>query len=141
MNNLSRAKEGLLSGRSVCLCKGEDILCSDGKGIAFIAFLARDGRRFDGYSVADKIVGKAAAHVYDILGVCEVYGNVMTEEGKALLERKGVLVSYGQLVKEIINRTGDGICPMEEVVKEVTDSHVALGKILEKLDMLKKGKI
>ena len=141
MSNLLVAKEYLSKGYSVCLCKDEEILLSSGKGIAFIAFLARDGKKFVGYSVADKIVGKAASHVYVLLGVREVYGSVMTKEGLDILTKNGIVATYGTLVEKIINRSGDGICPMEMAVKDLSESHKALEAVLNKIELLKKGKI
>ena len=141
MSNLLVAKEYLSKGYSVCLCKDEEILLSSGKGIAFIAFLARDGKKFVGYSVADKIVGKAASHVYVLLGVREVYGSVMTKEGLDILTKNGIVATYGTLVEQIINRSGDGICPMEMAVKDLSESHKALEAVLNKIELLKKGKI
>ena len=141
MSNLLVAKEYLSKGYSVCLCKDEEILLSSGKGIAFIAFLARDGKKFVGYSVADKIVGKAASHVYVLLGVREVYGSVMTKEGLDILTKNGIVATYGTLVEKIINRSGDGICPMEMAVKDLSESHKALEAVLNKIELLGKGKI
>jgi len=139
VNNLDVAKEYLQKGYSVCLCKEDDLVLSEGKGIAFIAFLAHQKRKFCDYSVADKIVGKAAALVYTLIGVKEIYATVMTIDAKDVLARAGIEATYGQLVNEIINRKGDGICPMEEAVAEISDAEVALDAIFQKMEKLKRG--
>lgn len=141
MNNLTIAKEYLGNGYSVCLCKDGDVQLSGGKGISFIAFFARDKKDFTGYSVADKIVGKAAAHIYTLLGVKEVYAKVMSEEGLKILTQSGISATYEELVSKIINRAGDGICPMEMAVRNLDDPHLALQAVLNKIELFRKGKI
>lgn len=141
MANLIVAKEYLDNGYSVCFCKDDSILCSRDKGIAFIAFFARDKRDFSGYSVADRIVGKAAAYIYTILNVKAVYGKVMTEEAFGILTEYGIEASYETKVAQIINRAGDGICPMEKAVKDIDEKHLALEAVLNKIELLRKEKI
>lgn len=73
------------------------------------------------YSAADKIVGKAAAMLYVLLGVSEVYAQVMSESAQYTLARHGILPICDTSVKQIINRTGSDICPMEATVENIND--------------------
>lgn len=63
--------------------------------------------------VADKIVGKGAAALMILGKVAEVYADVISESALALLQTEKIPVSYHQKVPHIINRKGNGICPVE----------------------------
>ena len=66
-----------------------------------------------GAFVADKIVGKGAAALMVLGGVAEVYTDVISRPAIELFVKEGVRVAYGECVPNIINRAGDGICPVE----------------------------
>lgn len=60
MTDLELAKRNL-AGHTICLCKDGKLLTSDKRGISPMMDFIEEGRDVTGYSVADKIVGKAAA--------------------------------------------------------------------------------
>ena len=74
-----------------------------------------------GALVADKAVGKAAAACMVTGGVCQVHADVMSEPALALLQTHGITTNYGTLVDHIINRAGDGWCPMERLSRDLDD--------------------
>lgn len=76
---------------------------------------------FEGASVADRIVGKAAAMLYLLLCPAEVYGAVMTKTARDLLAAHGIHAEWGTLTEHIINRKGTDLCPMEKAVAEIDD--------------------
>ncbi len=76
---------------------------------------------FKGLSVADKIIGKASAMLLCLSGVKEVYAAVLSKAGQEIFEKYGVSYEYGELADYIINRKGDGMCPMEMTVKDIDD--------------------
>ncbi|MBR3250856.1 MAG: DUF1893 domain-containing protein [Erysipelotrichaceae bacterium] len=76
---------------------------------------------FKGLSVADKIIGKASAMLLCLSGVKEVYAAVLSRSGKEIFDKYGVVYEYGELADYIINRKGDGMCPMEMTVKDIDD--------------------
>ena len=63
-----------------------------------------------GYA-ADRIVGKAAALLYVMMGVKGVFAEVLSESALAVLNKHGVHAEYSVLTPNIINRAGDGLCP------------------------------
>lgn len=71
--------------------------------------------------VVDKIVGRAAASAMIVGGAKKVVGLVMSEGAKKLLETYGIAAEAKELVPQIINRAGNGQCPMEEKVKDESD--------------------
>ena len=76
---------------------------------------------FRNLSVADKIIGKAGAMLLCLSGAKEVYAAVLSKSGKDIFDRYDVAYEYGELVDYIINRKGDGMCPMEMTVKDIDD--------------------
>jgi len=65
-------------------------------------------------SVADKVVGRAAALLLAYSRTKEVFAYVLSIEGKKVLETNNIKVEHQTLVKEILNRTGEDICPFEK---------------------------
>ncbi len=84
-----------------------------------------------GALIADKAVGKAAAACMVAGGVKHVHADVMSEPALALLQHHGVEAEYGTLVDHIINRTGDGWCPMERLSRDESDPAVIIQKVKE----------
>lgn len=68
-----------------------------------------------GAKVADKVVGKGAAAVMIAGGVDSVYAEVISSPAMDLFGKSRIGVSYGRKVDNIINRTGDDICPVEKL--------------------------
>ncbi len=136
-NDLIRATDTLNSGQYTCvLCKDNEIHTSTERGIKPLLAWLDAGTDLKGFSAADKVVGKAAAFLYVLLGVKEVYAPVMSESAIYTLARNGVQPYCDKSVKHIINRAGTGFCPMEEAVGELTDPSGALIVIKARLAKL-----
>ena len=100
-----------LPGHTLALCKNGEVILSDKRGVAPMADFLQEGCVLEGWSAADRIVGRAAAMLFSLLGVSAVYGAVMSEGGRDYLESRGIRAEYGVLVPQIINRAGNGVCP------------------------------
>ena len=119
---LLRAVRLLHSGSYTCvLCDKNRVLTSRQNGIAPLLCRIEDGENLTGTVCADKIIGKAAALLMIFSGIRAVHGEVMSRTAKALLEQAGIAVSCDALTDFIINRKGDGPCPMEKAVADVND--------------------
>lgn len=66
-----------------------------------------------GASVADKVTGKGAAALMMLGGVAEMHTDVISESALGLLAQSGMTVHYDRAVPHIVNRRGDGMCPVE----------------------------
>lgn len=121
MTDIERAKADL-DGHSICLCRGSEIITDDGKGISPMMRFIAQGKDLTGYSVADVIVGKAAAMLFVKAGIVCVHGRTMSDAGRAYLEGHGIPCSFDVLTERIINRKGTDICPMEKVAEEIDDA-------------------
>ena len=71
------------------LCKDAVFYSSSQKGIAPMMTFLDDGTPLRGFSAADRIVGKAAAMLFALAGVREVFAEVITPDAIRILERYG----------------------------------------------------
>ena len=77
-------------------------------------------QRLRGATVADKVIGKAAAGLLVQGGVACVYGEVMSELALPLLDAVGMPHHWGTLVPRIVIPQGDTRCPLEQIVASAT---------------------
>ncbi|MBQ7357124.1 MAG: DUF1893 domain-containing protein [Clostridia bacterium] len=131
---MNKAKEILLSGEFTCvLCGGDDIITSTLRGVKPLVQLLESRRCLEGYSAADKVVGRATAFLYLLLGVTSIYAHVISRPALELLQCRGVAVEYETLTDNIINRQGNGICPFEAATLHVSDEQEAYTAIRNKM--------
>ena len=134
MTDLERARKMMSEGEYTCvLCLDDMTFTSTANGIKPLNWWLRDGCRFEGFSAADKVVGRAAAFLYVLLGVKEIYADVLSESAIGVLDHYGIKWSYGKLVKNILNRTGDDLCPMEKIVLDHEDPDEAYSALKVKI--------
>ena len=135
-----RAKTLLHEANHTCvLCRGDVTHVSDRIGIAPMMEFLDAGLELRGFCAADRIVGKAAALLFVLAGVCAVYADVMSENALEVLNRNGIKASYNTLTPYIINRKGEGPCPMELAVRDIDDPEVARAAIRETLRNLRRS--
>ena len=139
MTDLELAKSNL-AGHTICLCRNGELVFSEKRGIAPMMGFIADGTDLNGYSVADIVVGKAAALLFVKCGIKAVFAKTLSESGKSILEKYGVPCEYGTLAEKIINREGTDICPMEKTVLNVDDPEQAYILLKEKLKSMQSNK-
>lgn len=139
MSDIERAKAAL-RGHSVAVCRAGEVMTRDGRGIAPLLAIASEESALRGASVADLIVGKAAALLMALAGVSEVYAEVMSEAGERTLSEHDIPHSCGLLVPYIIDRTGKDVCPMERAVADVSDPAEAYAVLSARLEELKRAR-
>ena len=124
--DLEQVKLLLESGEYTCVfCKAEQVITCTQRGVKPLLEMIDAGKDLRGYSVADKVVGKAAALLYAYMQVREVYAPVMSKGAERTLLRYGIAVLYESSVDRIQNRRGDGLCPMETAVWDIDDPEQA----------------
>lgn len=93
---------------------------------------------FEGATIVDKIVGKAAT-VISILGKAnEIVGLTMSDSAIEYLLNKNSSFRFVNYVQKIQNRTRTGICPIEQSVMDIDDPAEAFLALLNRLQDLKK---
>lgn len=86
-------------------------------------FLATD--KLQDALIADRIIGKAAAMLMIYGGVREIYTHTISTHALAILRQYNIPLRYEQEVPYIINRTKDGMCPMEACILTCNDPQTA----------------
>lgn len=139
MSDIEKAKKLLSGGNFTCvLCKGDTSYTSTGKGVSPMLTFLENGTELRGFSAADKIVGKAAAMLFVCAGVTEVFAEVMSKAAVNYLKERGIACSYGVLTDKIINRKGDGLCPMELAVMDIEDEKLGFSAIKNRFDEIRR---
>lgn len=134
MKDIEQAKEILNAGNYTCvLCKKGDIHTSRARGVKPIVQWYESEQDYHGYSAADKVVGKATAFLYALLGVKAIYAHVISKSALDVLKKHNIHIEYGSLVEHIMNRKGDGICPFESTVLTVDTPDEAYRAIHNKM--------
>lgn len=133
MIDFLKAKKLLIDDITLVLVKGDQVITSEKRGISFLLSLAYENK-YQGYSAADKIVGKAAAFLYVIMQVENVYGETITKRAVEILRQANINVEYKILTENIINRTNTGLCPMELIVLNIEDKEEAFMALKKKIN-------
>ncbi len=134
MNNSYRDKALSVlqnSDASFVYVSGKETLTSESKGIRRLLLLVEEKKDLSEGFVADRIVGKAAALLMVLQGARQVYADTLSEPAYAVFEKYGVKFLFRRLVPVIINRAGDGICPMEKAVLDTDDPKEAYETLAE----------
>ncbi len=96
-----------------------------------------NGVDLSGYSVADVVVGKAAALLFVRCGIKSVFAKTLSQSAKNVFELYGVAYEYETLTERIINRAGTDTCPMEKAVWDINDPDEAYSILVDKLKTMR----
>ncbi|MFQ6080770.1 MAG: DUF1893 domain-containing protein [Candidatus Bathyarchaeia archaeon] len=80
-------------------------------------------------SVADKIVGRAAALLCAYSGVASVFAVTISEEGRRALEDNHIFYRFENRVPNILNDKRTDLCPFEKLTSGLTNPKEAYEKI------------
>ena len=137
MTDLEKARDLLESGGYTCvICKGDTVHIATDRGVKPLLNWLEAGADMAGFSAADRVVGRATAFLYALLGVKEVYARVMSRPAAQVLAANGIGVQAETLVDGIINRKGTGPCPFEAAVMDIHEPGDALAAIRRKLEQM-----
>lgn len=132
--DMARARAELAAyGYTCVVCRGEQTYAAHERGIRPLMNWLESGADLTEACAADKVVGKAAAMLYCLLGVKAVHAGVMSIPARRVFESGGITASWDTLVDAIENRTKTGLCPMEQATAEINDPVQAPAVIRKKL--------
>ena len=135
--DLAQARAILAEGGYTCVfCRGAEVYTSRERGVAPLLDMLDAGRDMHGFAAADKVVGKAAAFLYALLGGKEVYAGILSEGAQQVLQAHKIPAEYGELTAAIRNRANTGFCPMEEAVAAIEEPAAAEAAIRLKRQQL-----
>lgn len=122
----------LHSGNHSLVVANGDVAVFDGHGVQDVySLLSHRPGILDNARVADKVVGKGAAALMILGKVRELHADVISLPALELLAHSDMEVTYALKVPNIINRKGDGICPVEKKCMPCTSPEECLTMIKE----------
>ena len=132
------AKNLITREKATCIIikDGKIVTIEEGRGISPVIAMYEQDMLKDSV-IVDKIIGKAAAMILVLGGVKYCYGLTMSRDAVEYLKKNGVFVKYDKCTDYIVNRNGDGPCPMEQTVKDITSPEEALTALKKKIEELK----
>ena len=124
-----------------CVVKKEDtVLHSTARGIApLLGWIDANPDTLKGAVLADKVVGRAAAMLMVYSGISQVYAAVISKPAAECFEKHKIAYCYEKQVDYIVNRAGDGMCPMEQCCLNITSPEEAYHALKEKLAQMRAG--
>lgn len=140
MRPLKKAKQMIKKGEAGCvIIKDNEIIRSlSGRGVSpLITIYENEPQVMQDSYIIDKIIGKAAAMIIMLGGAKKVYGEIISVSGYDFLQEQGCTVDYGQKVEQIVNRSGDGMCPLEKSILNIEDPEKAYQQLKRTLNRLK----
>ena len=131
-DDLSLAKQALFTGGfTLVAAKGGKVLFkSKSHGVSdMLAMIDELGTLTEDASIADSVVGRAAALLCVYSKIVAVYGARMSEGAVSILKARGIQYQAGTLVPRILNRDKTDICPFDKAVLGTEDPAVALQRL------------
>ena len=121
----------LHEGAYSCVIRnGAEVRTFHKRGVSDLYFLLENEPEFlDGSLVADKVVGKGAAALMILGRVKRVYTNVISTPALDLFKTYGVEVAFSVVTDRIVNRTKDGLCPVESLCLDLDSPADMLNEI------------
>ena len=138
-SDLEKAKTYLKEEDCTCvLCRDDQLFSSKHRGVRPLLDFLDSGKDFSGFSAADKVVGKATAFFYCLLGVREIHAGILSDAAAEVLNQASISFSCDSRVPTIRNRDNTGPCPMEQATKDISDPYSALIAVRRTLESLQK---
>ena len=136
--SLDKAKSLLISSAStIAVVSNGEVFTSQERGVKPLLHLLTEKKGFlKGASVADKVIGKAAALLMVLGEIKEVHTLIISEPAIKVFEKYNIPCFYDKKVTRIVNRTGDGLCPMETLCLDLDNPAEAFTKIKEKISKM-----
>lgn len=119
MKDLVFAKK-ILNEKNYTLCavkNGQVVYHSRLKGITPLYLVYKNALDLTFCVCVDRVVGLGAAYIYTRLYVKYVHANIMSKDAYTYLSDHHIGVSADDQVEGIVNRSGDGFCPVETIAK------------------------
>ena len=142
MTEIEEAATLLRSGGYSCVVKKGDVTHTfTRRGVADLYTLYQETPELlAGACIADKVVGKGAAALMTAGGIARLHADVISKPAMSLFEKNNIEVTYTTLTDGIINRKGDGPCPVESMCSKTDDVSKMVEMIGTFIENMKNGK-
>jgi hypothetical protein len=132
MQDLEFAKSNLIKENLnlVIVKKGKVVFETKKRGISgFLQAIEKLDKDLVAASVADKVVGMAAAMLCVYAGVVSVFASTISEEAVRVLEDNKISFEFEKKVTSILNRNKNDVCPFEKAAMASGTSDEAYAKL------------
>lgn len=136
INNIFDLKDVLLNeNHTIVIYKNDaSVHTSNDRGVApLMKLLKEDNTQLQDAMIADKVIGKAAALLMVYAKVKEVYTPTISTPALQVFKNNNIEIHYDKEVERIVNRKGDGLCPMETLCMYIENPEEAYITIYNKL--------
>ena len=134
MTDLSQARR-LLEKENLAFAlvrQGKVIASGTNDGVGeLLAAVDRLGEGTRDSSLADRVVGKAVALIAVYSGIRAVDTPLASQGAAQVLKSHGIALQARSVVVQILNRRGDGPCPLERLTQPYDEPGAALAKLRE----------
>ena len=110
---------------------GSIVVSKDRGVVPLMNLLKEDKTQLEDSIVVDKVIGKAAALLMAYAGVKEVYTPIISSPALKVFKNHNIVIHYDKEVERIVNRKGDGLCPMETLCLDIEEPEDAFLRIME----------
>ncbi len=126
---------------TLIILKNDVVVCEEsGIGVKPIMKVINENPEIiKGATVIDKVIGKAAAMLLIKYGAVQVHGILMSKTAIKMLEMHSIQYYYENTVETILNRNNDGLCPLEDSVKDTDDLEIGFNNIKNRILELMNG--
>ncbi|MBT8172196.1 DUF1893 domain-containing protein [Candidatus Bathyarchaeota archaeon] len=116
---------------SLVIVKNEKVIFETKKqGVnGFLQAIDQLNKELIGASVADKIIGVAAAMLCVYSGISFVFTLTVSKGGIKIFEENNILCTFQEKVSNILNRHKTDVCPFEKIAIESNNSEEAYMKL------------
>jgi hypothetical protein len=104
---------------------------TDGGVAELLAIVDQLEELTQGASLADKVVGKAVALIAVQAGICAVDTPLASQTAVAVLKSHRIAWHATSVVAHILNRRGDGLCPLERLCLPFDEPVAAIAGLRE----------
>jgi hypothetical protein len=132
MNDLKLAEQRLKEKKfNLLIVKdGKIVFATKSYGIrGLLQAMEKLGNQLSGSSVADNVVGRAAAMLCAYFKASSVFAVTISEEGEKMLKENKVSYRFENRVPNILNYERTDICPFEKLVMDLTKPEEAYEKL------------
>ena len=132
--NIYELKDILLKkNHTIVIYKSDaSVVVSDDRGVTpLMKLLNEDKEQLRDSMIADKVIGKAAALLMVYGKVKEIFTPTISVPAIEVFKNHNVKITYDKIVERIINRKGDGLCPMETLCLNTDNPEEAFFKVNE----------
>lgn len=123
-----------------CIIKRADhiVFTSEAKGVKpMIDYYDIHGASEEPLMIIDRIMGKGAVILADLIGATIIATPIISDIALECAKDKELSVYYEKVVPYIVNRDGDGRCPIETAVEDINDTRQGYTRICKVLDALR----